>query len=72
MCVVLYCIVQALPEKTTILLVRYSSLLSLALESPILIFGNKQCEDNHVISVNGMNIKEFISPNFLGYILIPI
>ena len=22
-----------------------------------MIFGNKQCEDNHVVSINGMNIK---------------
>ena len=24
-----------------------------------MIFGNKQCEDNHVISINGMNINLF-------------
>ena len=22
-----------------------------------MIFGNKQCEDNHVVSINGMNIN---------------
>ena len=35
-----------------------------------MIFGDKQCEDNHVVSINGMN-REFMSPNFLGYTLIP-
>ena len=38
-----------------------------------MIFGNKQCEANHVVSINGMNInREFMSQNFLGYTLIPI
>ena len=31
-----------------------------------MIFGNKQCEDNHVVSINGMNIKRVYVTNFLG------
>ena len=31
-----------------------------------MIFGNKQCEDNHVVSINGMNIKRVYVSKFLG------
>ena len=31
-----------------------------------MIFGNKQCEDNHVVSINGMNIKRVYVTKFLG------
>ena len=31
-----------------------------------MIFGNKQCEDNHVVSINGMNIKIVFVTKFLG------
>ena len=31
-----------------------------------MIFGNKQCEDNHVVSINGMNIKIVYVTKFLG------
>ena len=31
-----------------------------------MIFGNKQCEDNHVVSINGMNIKRVYVTNFIG------
>ena len=31
-----------------------------------MIFGNKQCEDNHVVSINGMNIKRVCVTKFLG------
>ena len=30
-----------------------------------MIFGNKQCEDNHVVSINGMNIKRVYVTTFL-------
>ena len=30
-----------------------------------MIFGNKQCEDNHVVSINGMNIKRVYFTKFL-------
>ena len=29
-------------------------------------FGNKQCEDNHVVSLNGMDIKRVYVTKFLG------
>ena len=31
-----------------------------------MIFGNKQCEANHVVSINGMNIKRVYVTKFLG------
>ena len=31
-----------------------------------MIFGNKQCEDNDVVSINGMNIKRVYITKFLG------
>ena len=31
-----------------------------------MIFGNKQCEDNHVVSINGMIIKRVYVTKFLG------
>ena len=31
-----------------------------------MIFGNKQCEANHVVSINGMNIKRVYVTTFLG------
>ena len=31
-----------------------------------MIFGNKQCEDNHVVSINGMNTKRVYVTTFLG------
>ena len=31
-----------------------------------MIFGNKQCEDDHVVSINGMNIKRVYVTKFLG------
>ena len=31
-----------------------------------MIFGNKQSEDNHVVSINGMNIKRVYVTKFLG------
>ena len=31
-----------------------------------MIFGNKQCEDNHVVSINGMNIKRVYLTKVLG------
>ena len=31
-----------------------------------MMFGNKQCEDNHVVSINGMNIKRVYVTRFLG------
>ena len=31
-----------------------------------MIFGNKQCEDNHVVSINGMNINRVYVTTFLG------
>ena len=31
-----------------------------------MMFGNKQCEDNHVVSINGMNIKRVYITKFLG------
>ena len=31
-----------------------------------MIFGNKQCEDNHVVSINGMNIKRVYVTKCLG------
>ena len=31
-----------------------------------MIFGNKQCEDNHVVSINGMTIKRVYDTKFLG------
>ena len=31
-----------------------------------MIFGNKQCEDNHVVSINDMNIKRVYVTKFLG------
>ena len=31
-----------------------------------MIFGSKQCEANHVVSINGMNIKRFYVTKFLG------
>ena len=30
-----------------------------------MIFGNKQCEDNHVVSINVMNIKRVYATKFL-------
>ena len=32
----------------------------------VMIFVNKQCEDNHVVSINGMNIKRVYVTKFLG------
>ena len=32
----------------------------------VMIFGNKQCEDNHVVSINGMNIKRVYVTKFIG------
>ena len=29
-----------------------------------MIFGNKQCEDNYVVSINGMNIKRVYVTKF--------
>ena len=31
-----------------------------------MIFGYKQCEDNHVVSINGMDIKRVYDTTFLG------
>ena len=31
-----------------------------------MIFGNKQCEDNHVVSINGMDIKRVYVTKFIG------
>ena len=31
-----------------------------------IIFGNKQCEDNHVVSINGINIKRVHVTKCLG------
>ena len=31
-----------------------------------MIFGNKQCEDSHVVSINGMNIERVYVTKFLG------
>ena len=35
-------------------------------KTTFMIFGNKQCEDNHVVSINGMNIKRVYVTKFLG------
>ena len=32
-------------------------------KTKFMIFGYKQCDDNHVVSINGM---QFMSPNVLG------
>ena len=32
----------------------------------VMVFGNKQCEDNHVVSINGMNIKRVYVSKFIG------
>ena len=32
----------------------------------VMIFGNKQCEDNQVVSINGMNINRVYATKFLG------
>ena len=31
-----------------------------------MIFGNKQCEDNHVVSINGMDIKRVCVTKCIG------
>ena len=31
-----------------------------------MIFGNKQCEDNHMVSINGMNITRVYVTKFIG------
>ena len=38
----------------------------------VMIFGNKQYDVNHVVSINGMNIKIVYVTKFIGYTLIPI
>ena len=35
-------------------------------KSNFMIFGNKQCEENHVVIINGMNIKRVYVTKFLG------
>ena len=40
--------------------------LSLNIAKFFMIFDNKQCEDNHVVSINGMNIKRVYVTKFLG------
>ncbi len=37
-----------------------------------MIFGNKQCEDNHVVSINCMNINIVYVTKFLGVHIEPI